>query len=333
MKFDIYFHNDFDGRAAAAVMLDFLRRRGDDIAHFAPVNYELKEQWRRADFFERHKLFKGKRYPAIVVDFLYHPKAVFWFDHHPTTFNVFPGAARSFSRKKFRVAGDANLPGFQHWDPKYPSCCRQALEELRRRFGYRPPKHITELAKWLDVIDNARYSSARQAIEMREPALQIDWYIETTRGGAPAAARMVKLLAAMPLANIAARREIKAAIVKGRRDVKRGIALYRRNLEVRGRAAFINLASGKRMRLRFAPYYLRPELSHSVSVFKEGKLFRLSWGSNPWRRPRDGIHIGEFLQQHYGGGGHRVAGGAEFRTRAEGLRAAGDILKYIELHS
>lgn len=328
MRYDIYFHNDFDGRASAAVMLDFLRRRGDDIAHFTPVNYELGPQWRRADFFERHKLFSGRRYPAIVVDFLYHPKAVIWFDHHPTTFNAFPRAARAFSRKKIYSTRNTDLPVFRHWDPAYLSCCRQVLEELKKSFGYKPPKHIEELAKWLDVIDNARYKSPQQPIEMKEPALQLDWFIEATADNTREAKRMVQALAEKPMAKIAAMPQVIRVLKIVRRKIKTSLAYYRKHASVRGLIMVTDLTSGKYLRLRFAPFYLHPRLPYAMSFLKQRKLFRLGWGSNPWCRPKDNINIGGFLRR-YGGGGHKVAGGAEFGSRGAVLKAVEEIVAYV----
>ncbi len=327
MTYDIYFHNDFDGRASAAVMLDFLRSRGDTIAHFTPVNYELRSEWQRIDFFERHKLLTGKRYPAIVVDFLHHPKAVFWFDHHPTTFNAFPRAARAFSRKKFRVAGGVNMSGFQHWDPAYPSCCGQVLRELRRHFGYQPPRHIKELAKWLDVIDHAKYKSPQQPIEMKEPALKLDWYIEATEGNKAEAKRLIRLLAEKPMVKIAALPRVTRVLRKVRKQIKTSLAYYK-SLPVQGRIMVVDRTSGKYLRLRFAPYHLYPKLPYAMSFVGHGKSFALGWGSNPWHRPKDGIDIGQFLRR-YGGGGHAVAGGAEFKTRRAVQAAVEEIVEYV----
>src|SRR5271155_4749866 len=100
MLYDIYFHNDFDGRASAAVMLAFLRSRGDDIEHFIPVKYDIipvgtKKQWLDDKFLEKNKLFRGKHNPAIIVDFPYHPQAAFWFDHHLRPFRK-PGWEKKF---------------------------------------------------------------------------------------------------------------------------------------------------------------------------------------------------------------------------------------------
>ena len=43
MTYDLYFHNDFDGHASAAVMLSFLGGRGDRIGHFVPVDFDLQD--------------------------------------------------------------------------------------------------------------------------------------------------------------------------------------------------------------------------------------------------------------------------------------------------
>jgi oligoribonuclease NrnB/cAMP/cGMP phosphodiesterase (DHH superfamily) len=123
MKYDIYFHNDFDGRAAAAIVLAFLRSRGDDIGHFTPVKYDVIPQWLDERFFEKHKLFKGRRNPAIIVDFPYHPAAAFWFDHHIRPFRK-NGWEGKFTPDKCR-----------RYDDSYRSACHLALDSLSKGFG------------------------------------------------------------------------------------------------------------------------------------------------------------------------------------------------------
>ena len=133
MTYDIYFHNDFDGRAAAAVMLSFLRSRGDDIEHFIPINYNILDSYLEEDFFAKNRLFRGKHNPAIVVDFAFHPKAAWWFDHHPTVI-----------RKKAWVK-KLKSTKFWHYNPEYASCCGQVVSVLRKEFGWKPRSHFKEL--------------------------------------------------------------------------------------------------------------------------------------------------------------------------------------------
>lgn len=40
MNYHLYFHDDFDGMSSSAILLDFFRTRGDDIASFNPINFD-----------------------------------------------------------------------------------------------------------------------------------------------------------------------------------------------------------------------------------------------------------------------------------------------------
>ena len=145
MLYDVYFHDDFDGRASAAVMLAFLWSRGDDIEHYIPVKYDVIPKWRDERFLEKNKLFKGKHNPAIIVDFPFHPQAAFWFDHHLTPFRK-PGWEKKFKPDRER-----------RYDDSYRSACHLVYDSLREGFGWKPPAHLRELVKWLNVIDFAGY--------------------------------------------------------------------------------------------------------------------------------------------------------------------------------
>src|SRR5690242_20236274 len=74
----LYFHSPcFDGITSAILALDFLeesqRWRFEEII---PVNYDQRHDW----------LTEKRKKPFAVVDFLYHPDAAFWADHHQTSF-------------------------------------------------------------------------------------------------------------------------------------------------------------------------------------------------------------------------------------------------------
>ena len=73
----IRYHRDFDGMVSAAVLASILgSARGEDDCRWASVNYDQRKDWEN---FER-----GRRF--AIVDFHFHPRAEYWFDHHPTTF-------------------------------------------------------------------------------------------------------------------------------------------------------------------------------------------------------------------------------------------------------
>src|SRR5262245_14772450 len=72
----IHYHRDFDGMVSAAVLsVILLETRGETVA------------WRGRDHVPRPKWLAfeaGKR--IAVGDSPFHPRAEYWFDHHPPTF-------------------------------------------------------------------------------------------------------------------------------------------------------------------------------------------------------------------------------------------------------
>ncbi len=74
----LYFHSPcFDGIVSAVLAWDFaeavLKWKVGDLQ---PVNYQRRTSW----------LSQPLHQPCAVVDFLYHPQATFWADHHSTAF-------------------------------------------------------------------------------------------------------------------------------------------------------------------------------------------------------------------------------------------------------
>ena len=89
----VYFHYPcFDGLISAVIAAEFLEsHEGWHITDFEPVDYTLRDAWLSTDL---------KR-PAAVVDFLYHPQAEFWADHHQTSI-LTSAAKEDFNRRKHR---------------------------------------------------------------------------------------------------------------------------------------------------------------------------------------------------------------------------------------
>ncbi|HVM76981.1 MAG TPA: hypothetical protein VMU07_02415 [Candidatus Paceibacterota bacterium] len=312
MIYDIYFHNDFDGRACAAVMLAFLRSRGDDIEHFTPVNYYLLEDWLDEKFFEKHKLFRGRRNPPIIVDFLYHPAAAWWFEHHPTTFK------KPEWEKRFRADRQHRL------EPQYPSCCHLVCAALQKDFAWKAPRHISELVKWLDVIDGAQYKSAKQTIELKEPALRVNEYIERQSHTKAENAWLVKALSERPLASIANEPKVKQLIRFVKEQDKKGIAFYKKHATVVGRVCYIDRTDVDITFAHYTAQYVFPKAMYFVRLSDRDGQYHVNVGINPWPRSlrrRGLVHVGNMLKP-FKGGGHEGVGGVEFKTRKEAEHAA-----------
>jgi oligoribonuclease NrnB/cAMP/cGMP phosphodiesterase (DHH superfamily) len=321
MKYDIYFHSDFDGVASAAVMLDFLRSRGDDIEHYVPVGYHLLPEWLKEDFFANHKLFKGKRNPAIVVDFLYHPQAVFWLEHHPTTFQ------KESWRRNFRPSKS------RYWGAKYQSCCHLVVDVLAKNFGYRVPRHLRELARWLDVIDGANYKSVRQWLEMKEPALQIDAFVDETEGSEANTVWVIKELSRHLLKEIIKQRRVGDALRSAKSKLGKAIKFYEGNTIRRGKhTTFIDLTRGGKGLSRFKFLaYLHPRVLYAVRLFrKDDGLYHVGAGVNLWRKSENRINIGNLMTRYKGGGGHKGVGAAEFKSKKAAEKAIREIIGILK---
>ena len=146
----IYFHRDFDGMAAAAILADALATtRGHLDVSWEGVNFDRTLEW---DNFANGEEF-------AVVDFHYHPRAKYWFDHHPTTFLE--------DSHQEQYSDDEN----RCFDSTAKRCPPIILRHAAEHWGYTPPAHFTELAKWSDIIDSAGYESAEAALFGTEPAM------------------------------------------------------------------------------------------------------------------------------------------------------------------
>ena len=68
-------------------------------------------------------------------------------------------------------------------------------------------------------------------------------------------------------------------------------------------------SSSKVRRERFAPFYHHPDLKYAVGVIPTRSGFHVTAGQNPFSPPTQGLHLGELMEKH-GGGGHRAVAGA-----------------------
>lgn len=302
MKYDIYFHNDFDGRACAAVMLAFLQSRGDDIERYVAMSYGKEKPWYKMNFFAGGN-------PAIVVDFTYHPKAAWWFDHHPTTFKK-PEWKKYFkSDKQHRL------------DAQYRSCCGLVYASLKRDFGWKPPKHFEAFVRWADKIDGAGYASAKETIEMKDPDIQMNSYVEGLSHTEKEDAHMIRLMASQSLEKVLKDPSIAHAVAGLKKKVAQSMAFYKKNLKVFKRSVFVDLSRDPlNGLLRYAPYALYPEAVYNIRMRPKGKLWYLGVASSPWHRAENKLDIAAIMRG-YGGGGHKNVGAAEFPTRAAALKA------------
>ena len=154
----IRYHRDFDGMVSGALLAHILREKKGERPILLSVNYDERKGW---EGFEA-----GRRF--AIVDFHFHPRAEYWFDHHPTTF------------LSEELRAEYNPSDCWLWDENSLSCPPLILRHAAEHLGYEAPERFLEAAHWSDIIDAAKFESVDQAIFGEDPALRISRSVSYT---------------------------------------------------------------------------------------------------------------------------------------------------------
>jgi hypothetical protein len=311
----LYHGNCFDGAASAALVGRFLREReGSRLSRLdhQPVQHHQDDPF-PADAFDADL--------NLVVDFRWSPspRLHWWFDHHQSAFH----------RPEWREAFERARNPHHFWDPTAPSCCGFAARVLEERFGWRAPD-LTELTRWADVIDAARFPSAAVAVRLEEPALRLMTLLEASRDPA-LPDRIIEAMRSRPLGEIAAEPWVREPLGPILERHARSIETVRRLARENGGVVTVDLAdTGVEAANKFIAYDLFPESRYTVVVSRDPKRAKVSVGSNPWARvPR--THDIAKICERYGGGGHPVVGAVSLDPGrvAEARRIASEIAEIL----
>ncbi|MBL8862984.1 MAG: hypothetical protein JNK02_13380 [Planctomycetes bacterium] len=305
-RLTIHYHRDFDGMVSAAVLARALAERAGEDPSWRSVNYDQRSDW---DDFEA-----GRRF--AIVDFHFHPRAEWWYDHHPTTF------LREDLRRIY-VPSERWL-----WDPSSPSCPPLILDHAARHLDFPVPPRFAEMARWSDVIDAARYASVDQAIFGDEPALRIARAL-TTAPSPDWTDVIVGALVEGDLAAVANREDVEKAHQRASRNRDKALSQFPPTVQWKRDGVLLYDASSNAIRReRFAAFYHHPDILYSVGVIPTRAGFHVSAGENPWNPPRPGAHVGEIMET-YGGGGHKSVGGANPPSLSDARRVAAEVAEKL----
>lgn len=288
-----YHGHCFDGMSSAAVLTHLLRKvEGPDLSfRYRGLDHQPGGS----------HVPEGILTGAInaVVDFRYttSDKLTWFFDHHVS------GIVGDTERASF----EADKSGQKFFDPSYGSCCKLIADTARARFGDAMPE-LDGLIHWADIIDAARFTSAQQAVELKEPALQLMTVIETHGDDKFVAPRALALAAGTPLEEIATAPEVQRLFAPLAAEHKLNCdAIAARAKLVSGVVTFDLVGSGQDRYNKFIPYWLFPESRYCVAVTAGRTRAKVSVGSNPWA-PVPRTHDIAAICARYGGGGHPVVG-------------------------
>jgi hypothetical protein len=290
---------------SAVLALDFLEvSQSWTFKNLRPVDYDLRDSW----LSEKHSD------PFAVVDFLYHPDAQFWADHHQTSF-LTPSLKHNCEEQK---------NPFHIYSARSGSCAMLLWRVLRQCFNYRNTRYA-ELVKWADKIDAARYSSVEEAISGSHAALNIHrtlaitkdpdylvWLVTTLRRNA---LEHVGYLPEVVEKSNEAQRLIKAGLERLSKTVhlkKNGVAVF----DVDSSDVLVN---------RYAPYYFFPSARYSLGTVRTSEGIKITAMRNPWRE-FPSIYLGKLFER-LGGGGHRRVG--SLMLRGSKARDAERIMKRL----
>ncbi len=314
----LYFHSPcFDGIVSCLLSSQFLEQEHGwpnlERQRLVPVNYDLRDQW----------LGDRLGQAAAVVDFHYHPDALFWADHHVTTF-LTPEARRDFERRQSAEA--RRNSEVLLFDPKADSCSVILWDRFGESFRKLRPQY-EELVEWSRKIDSAQYDSVEEAIFGTAPALFINSSLAMTRPGYPE--RLVRWLRGHSLDEVASLPEVREMTERARDLSRQSLQRFRppadaakslfcsgsdgdkdkdRDTVILSHDGIVLLRANSQDILvdRYAPYYFFPNARYSISVVRHGDKTAITAMRNPWLE-FPSVPLGEIFET-VGGGGHERVG-------------------------
>jgi hypothetical protein len=303
----VYLHFPcFDGVVSAVLACEYLQRtRGWTTHRIIPIDYDQKSTW------AKRRLKKN----SVVVDFLYHPDAAFWADHHETTF-LSESLKVDYERRQ--------SPDLLN-DPTAQSCAQVLWRKVHRKL--REPR-FREMVHWAQRIDSARYGSVQEAVLGEAPALQIN--LSLLHDSGDYCRFLVNSLRERSLSEVASSTEVAERYAYSRQAIARGQALFGKasRLERGGIVVFEVAKQPKDTFIsRYAPYLVYPDARYSIGILPYREGAKITAMRNPWRR-FESRPLGQIFRR-YGGGGHQRVASLLLKSRSKAESTLNAILSDI----
>lgn len=310
----LYFHSPcFDGLISAVLMSDHLRTIGRGRPELHPVNYDLNDTW------------VGLRLaqPAAIVDFMYHPDASIWFDHHATAF-----LTQDFERH-YRARREPLVM----FDRQSPSCAMLIWRQRLRMTGDHEGKVLAA-----DLIDSARYESPQQAVFGDAPAFRLNASMAVGETAEYTSA-LVEKLQTLSLEQAAALPEVTSRYDEFLRLRDLGMRAFTPVDDLRRHDGYVLTDDGivlfavdgtEGLISRYAPFTAAPHAAYSLGATRNGDQTKITAMRNPWRH-FESVPLGEIFSR-FGGGGHQRVASTRLhgKSREEVLKVLFEIKAAIE---
>jgi hypothetical protein len=302
MRFVVATHGHcFDGLSSAVVFSRLMKELGAAGAKFEFRTCGYGAGQARAE----EKLFAGEENAILDYRFCPSEKLSWYFDHHRT----------AFASEADRDVFESRRPSGQFFfDSAYSSCTKLIADVGKERFGVEMAD-LSELVRWADMVDSARFASPEDAVSRTSPIMQLVSVVEHY-GDDSFYRDLVPELLARPLDEVARSKAVVNRYKPLGKKHERFVQRVKQKSERLGRVVFVDLTESVLESVgKFVTYALFPDSVYSVVVglLKNGP--KISVGYNPWSgRPLD-TDISAICAR-YGGGGHPVVGGISFPSAA-----------------
>jgi hypothetical protein len=315
----IFYHDKcFDGACSASLFTRFHRecvKTADQYSYHGLVH-------RAGALFDEEAFAGGEN---AIVDFKYSasPRLTWWFDHHQSAF-LTPEDQKNFEAGQ--ADGSQRMRKF--FNPNYVSCTSLIADVAQVNFGF-DTAPVLELIKWADIVDGARYESAKAAVEMAAPAMKLTMVIESASDN-NLVPRLIPLLTEMSLQQVLDQDFVQVLLGPLMERHLAALELIKERATVeRGVITFDITDQPTEGYNKFIPYYLHPEATYNVGLSKSSFRTKVSVGTNPWTT-RDASQLVNVagICERYGGGGHARVGAISFPPDREGeaRKAVGEIV-------
>ena len=284
----LYFHSPcFDGIVSAALIWDFLEAtEGWTIERPTAVNYNERSSW----------LGTQLNQPCAIVDFLYHPDAEFWADHHLTTF-LTEESRRDFERQR---------NDWLVYDEQSGSCASLLWKHLADPLGHRNSR-FGEMVSWAEKIDSASYESVQEAIFGEAPALRVSASLALNDDRAYCE-QLVRDLRVATLDHVAESTEVTSRCAKVRALIRAGLERLAASVKLEDDIIVFDVDASDVIINRYSPYYFYPQARYSAGIVRFPGRAKITAMRNPWRE-FPSVYLGKMFERDgVGGGGHQRVG-------------------------
>lgn len=294
----IYFHKDFDGIVSAAILKRVLSKKNlYDGFKLYPVDYNIMDNW----------LNEPLRKPSAVLDFLYHPDADYYYDHHTTSF-LTEDIKNSYVNDRHHF-----------WDPNFKSTPSLLKYKLQDMFDF---QEYSTLLYWSDVIDSAEYPSPQTVYDNTEKYILFnkliscfyknnDFFIESAN-------QLIEYGVDFLLD------KFESDLKKLLEEESHNLLLLKDKIKVENNICIFDQSDYAIQYQRYLPYYYYPDIDFTIGIYRKDK-YSISIGYNPWKNSSN-IDLGS-LAKSYGGGGRKNVAGILTNSKIE----ANQIVESIHL--